>query len=116
MRTSFGGIRKYGSVIGKMIMAFVLVVTISGVSTVWAKDHDNWGHNKKRYERRHDNRRPVYRGYYDRYDNRRPVYRGYYDRGYYNHPYRVYAPPPVVYAPPPPPWGISIFAPPIFIR
>jgi hypothetical protein len=99
MRTSFGGIRKYGSVIGKMIMAFVLVVTISGVSTVWAKDHDNWGHNKKRYERRHDNRR-----YYNR-------------RHYYYAPqYRVYAPPPVVYAPPPPPWGISIFAPPIFIR
>jgi hypothetical protein len=101
MRTSFGGIRKYGSVIGKIMMALVLAVLISGISAVWAQPRGDYRHdNRDRYERRDR----------DRYKHGRRVYR------HYVQPHRVYAPPAVFYAPPPPPWGIEIFFPPIIIR
>jgi hypothetical protein len=95
MRTSFGGIRKYKFVIGKIIMALFLAVLISGISTAWAEPKEGRGY-KKNIHKRYEQRRPYYAPHYE--------------------PRRVYVPPPVYYAPPPPPWGVEIFLPPIIIR
>lgn len=96
MRTSFAWVRKYKSLIGKIIMALFLAVLISGMTTAaWAEPKDGRGYKKN----------------HKRYDHRRPYYPPHYQ------PRRVYVPPPVYYEPPPPPpWGITIFAPPIIIR
>lgn len=104
MRTSFERVRKYRSLIGKIVTALVLAALIGGISTAWADPRDGRGYKKhtyKRYEKQ--------RHYYD--------YGPHYYGPHYG-PRRVYVPPPVYYAPPPPPPppGIEIFLPPIVIR
>jgi hypothetical protein len=93
------------SIVGKIMMALIIVSLIGGISVLSALGQDNY--------RRQG---PPQRGYYDdrgRYDNRgwydnrgRRVYR---PHGYYR-PGRVYGPPPAFVVPVPPP-GISIFLP-----
>lgn len=90
---------KFRSIVGKIMMGFVLAAMIGSIGVVPALGKDK--HDKGRYEKR---------GH--AYGHNKQVYRPY---DYYGHRQRVYyPPPPVVYAPPPPP-GISIFFPPIFI-
>ena len=112
MRTSFTGVRKYRSLIGKILMVLAFVALIGG--QVWAGPKGGGKHQDRRYE--HGDR--------DRYEHGRPHYRPYYvqQRVYapppviYAPPPVIYAPPPVIYAPPPAPWGVQIFIPPIIIR
>jgi len=106
------------SIVGKIMMGFVLAAMIGSmeVAPALAKDdhkrmekHDNgrYDHRGHRYDRDHYDQSG--RGYY--YAHGRRVYRPY---GYgYRQP--VYAPPPVYYEPAPPP-GISIFFPPLYIH
>ena len=59
MRTSFEGVRKYGPVICKMIMALVLAVLIGGISAVWAQHRDDDRRSKQYDHRRDEHRRRV---------------------------------------------------------
>jgi hypothetical protein len=95
----------FRSIVGKIMMGFVLVSMIGSIDVVSAigKDyerHDNGRYEKKRHAYGHDKKsRRHHRPY-----------------GYYGHSERAYyPPPPVVWVPPPPP-GIRIFFPPIFIH
>ena len=79
MRTSNTRARKFGSTVGKILIALVLASMIGGISIepAFGRDNDRRGHD-----------RGLHRGWYG-HD------RGYYP--YYSQP--VYAPPPVVYEP-----------------
>jgi hypothetical protein len=97
----------FRSILGKIILGFVLVTMIGSIDVVPAigrDDHERRDRDDRRYEhnrRGHDRDR-------DRRDHDR-------DRRVYDHSNyrgRGYAPPPVVYLPPPPP-GLGIFFPPI---
>ena len=92
----------FRSIVGKIMMGFVLVAMIGSIDVAPALGKDNRGKQANRYENRRD------RGHYV-YERGRRVYRPY---GYRE---RVYVSPPVIYAPPRPP-GFSIFFPPIFIH
>lgn len=117
MRTSTTGKKKFTSIIGTILMAFVFASVIDGLSIGPAFGQDRAIPARDRYERRGHDRGRWDR---DRWDRDR------WDRGRWEHgrryyrPYAygvpVYAPPPVYIPPPPPPPGISIFFPPIIIR
>ena len=86
------------SIVGKIMLGLVLASMIGSIDVLPALGRDNDYRGRGYY----------HHGYYD--------HRYYRPYGYYGHRERVYyPPPPVVWAPPPPP-GITIFAPPIFIR
>jgi hypothetical protein len=98
MRNSNKWVKNLSSTMGRILMAFVLVLAIGAISmTPPAFGRDHRGHHE---HWRHHGYRPH--GYYHGYP-----YRPY---GYYYYPAPVYAPPPVVYAPYPPP-GISLVFP-----
>jgi hypothetical protein len=92
------------SLMGKVMMGFVLAAMISSMDVVPAIAKDN----DKRMEK-HDNSRNENKGHERDRDRNRREYR---TNSYRE---RVYVPPPVFIAPPPPP-GIGIFFPPVFFR
>jgi hypothetical protein len=99
MRTSDDRTRKFSSTVGRILMAFVFVSMIGGISSVPAfgrDDHKQSGHHQS----------PRYKHY--QHEDHRPEYRS--RRHHYAPP--VYAPPPLIYAPAPyqsP--GINLFFP-----
>lgn len=112
MRTSTTGKKKFTSIIGTILMAFVFASVIDGLSIGPAFGQDRAIPARDRYERRGHDRGRWDRDRWDRgrWEHGRRYYRPY----AYGVP--VYAPPPVYIPPPPPPPGISIFFPPIIIR
>jgi hypothetical protein len=98
--------RNFRSIVGKIMMGFVLAAMIGSFDVAPALGKDDKGkQNNGRYENRG---RGNDRGHYV-YKRGKRIYRPY---GYRE---RVYVPPPVIYAPPPP-LGISIFFPPFIIH
>jgi hypothetical protein len=99
-----------GSLAGKLVMGFVMVLMIGSINVAPAlsKDHHRnmENYDQKRYERDRDRQERV------RYERERR--RGY-EHERYERRRRGYDPPPVIFVPPPPP-GIRIFFPPIFIN
>lgn len=109
----------FRSIVGKLVMGFILALMIGSINVVPALSDDGYGRRENndndRYEQkgRGDGRyeRDRHRNDRVRYERQR---RGY-ERPIYERRRRGYEPPPVIYVPPPAP-GIRIFFPPIEIH
>jgi hypothetical protein len=103
----------FGSIMGKLVIGFVLALMIGGINVVPAFSEEYTGNDNVRYERRERGQTRYER---DRHRNARyEQERRMHQRERYERRRRNYEPPPVIFVPPPPP-GIRIFFPPIIIH